>query len=474
MKKKFIIIVVIIVILLGIALTAWKFNNKEEIVDEQIVSEIIEENQKDIIVEYNIEQTWKEGENTASKYNVKIINESKEDVENWSILFDVNETTQISQFWNGKLEINESKLTVNSESYNNIIQKENEIELGFILLDKEDEVIKGYKLYINGKEYMESIEEKEDNEEVMTVEENNLEGTPVDIHGNISVNGTKIVDKNGENFTIQGVSTHGIAWFPEYVNYDTFKTLRDDFNVNTIRLAMYSDKNAGYTESLHQKVSEGVDYATNLGMYVIIDWHILNDNNPNKNKESAIKFLTEMANKYKDYDNVLYEICNEPNGNVTWEKDIKPYAKELIGVIRNIDKDNIIIVGTPTWSQDVDIVSQNPISDYDNIVYALHFYAATHKEDLRGKLKIALNNNLPVLVSEFGICDASGNGTIDINEANKWIDTLKENDVGYVCWNLSNKNESSSILKSTTTTKANWTEDELSEEGKWLKRAFAQ
>ena len=61
---------------------------------------------------------------------------------------------------------------------------------------------------------------------------------------------------------------------------------------------MYSDRNAGYKESMHEKVSEGVEYAKKLGMYVIIDWHILNDNNPNQNKESAKKFFTEMANKY--------------------------------------------------------------------------------------------------------------------------------------------------------------------------------
>ena len=314
---------------------------------------------------------------------------------------------------------------------------------------------------------------KEDNvENIVNEAENNSNKTPVEVNGKLSVKGKNIVNKNGEKFVIQGVSTHGIAWFPQYVNEETFKTLRDDFNVNTIRIAMYSNQNDGYNESLHTKVSEGVEYAKNLGMYVIIDWHILNDNNPNQNKESAKKFFNEMTEKYKDYDNVIYEICNEPNGNVQWEKDIKPYAKELITTIREKDKDAIIIVGTPTWSQDVDIVSKSPIEGENNIVYALHFYAATHKQDLRNKLKTALDNNLPVLVSEFGICDASGNGNIDINEANNWIQYLRENGIGYVCWNLSNKNESSSLLKNTTQKISNWTDEELSEEGKWLKETY--
>ena len=320
------------------------------------------------------------------------------------------------------------------------------------------------------------VEEKNENQIEKSDEEsnnlNNEERTPVDINGRLSVNETKIVNKDGQNFIIQGVSTHGIAWFPQYINYESFKTLRDDFNVNTIRLAMYSDRNAGYKEELHEKVSEGVEYAKQLGMYVIIDWHILNDNNPNQNKESAKAFFTEMANKYKDYDNVLYEICNEPNGNVTWNEDIRPYAEEMIGLIRGIDDKAIIIVGTPNWSQDVDIASENPVTGYNNIVYALHYYAATHKDDLRNKLKNALGNGLPVLVSEFGICDASGNGNIDEGEADKWISMLKENGIGYVCWNLSNKDESSALLKSTTDSVSNWTEDQLSQEGIWLKNIY--
>lgn len=318
----------------------------------------------------------------------------------------------------------------------------------------------------------ENIIENQTSEKLIDDSKEQNNKTPLEINGKLSVKGKNIVNKNGDIFLIQGVSTHGISWFPEYVNLETFKTLRDDFNVNTIRIAMYSNPNDGYNTSLHSKVSEGVEYAKSLGLYVIIDWHILNDNNPNQNKDNAKNFFSEMSEKYKDYDNVIYEICNEPNGNVEWEKDIKPYAKELISTIRSKDNDSIIIVGTPTWSQDVDIVSKTPIENETNIVYALHFYAATHKQYLRDKLKIALDNNLPILVSEFGICDASGNGNIDKNEANTWIKYLKENNIGYVCWNLSNKNESSSILKSSTQKISNWTDEELSEEGIWLKETY--
>ena len=213
--------------------------------------------------------------------------------------------------------------------------------------------------------------------------------TPVEKHGNLSVNGTSIVDKNGEKFSLRGVSTHGIAWFPQYVNYETFKFMRDEWKINVIRLAMYSDPNAGYNKGIPEKVKEGIEYAKSLGLYVIVDWHILNDNNPNMYKKEAIEFFKEIATKYKDDANIIYEICNEPNGNTEWEKDVKPYAKEVISEIRKIDTDAIIIVGTPRWCQDVDIVSQSPLgSEYTNVMYALHFYATTHRDDIRNKLNI--------------------------------------------------------------------------------------
>ena len=297
------------------------------------------------------------------------------------------------------------------------------------------------------------------------------ETTPVSKYGKLSVNGTDIIDKKGNKFQLKGISTHGLQWFPQYVNQDAFIYMRDNWGINAIRLAMYSDPSVGYNKNLHELVNKGVEYAKNAGIYVIIDWHILSDGNPNTNKQSAIEFFREMTEKYKDYDNVLYEICNEPNGNVTWERDIKPYAEDLIKEIRNNDKDAIIIVGTPTWSQDVDVVARNPITGQDNIMYALHFYAATHKEALRQKMTTALQLGLPIFVSEFGISDASGNGNIDKAEANQWITLLNQNNISWMCWNLSNKNESSALLKNTDKV-TGWTEEELSEQGKWLLEAL--
>lgn len=300
-------------------------------------------------------------------------------------------------------------------------------------------------------------------------------GTPYQIHGALSVKGADLVDQNGKKYQLYGMSTHGIAWFPQYVSMETFKTLRDDWNTNAIRLAMYTDEKNGYCaggdkEGIKRLVKQGVDYATELGMYVIIDWHILRDGNPLTYKSEAIKFFDEMSRQYAGYDNVLYEICNEPNGNASWDT-IKSYANEVIPVIRANDPNSIIIVGTPTWSQDIDQALASPLK-YDNVMYTLHFYAATHTDWLRNKMKNCIKAGLPVFISEFGTCDASGNGGLNYAQAEEWKKVIEEYNVSYFCWNLANKDESSSVIASYCSKVSGWSDSELSDQGKWIKKWF--
>ncbi len=290
--------------------------------------------------------------------------------------------------------------------------------------------------------------------------------------GALQVEGTQLVDEAGNPVQLKGISTHGLAWFPGYVNKDCFRQLREEWNANVIRLAMYTAEYGGYCsggdkDKLKQLIYDGVAYATELDMYVIIDWHILQDQNPNNYKEDAKAFFTEMAEKYADYNNVIYEICNEPNGGTSW-KDIKTYAEEVIPVIRQYDEDAIIIVGTPNWSQYVDQAAADPITGYDNIMYALHFYAATHKDSLRKTMTAAIDAGLPVFVTEYGICDASGNGAIDEYQANEWVKTMNSYNVSYVAWNLSNKSETSAMISSGCNKVSGFSESDLSACGKWV------
>lgn len=475
--KQVILILVVLLVFISFGVLAIyqkkKAENKPEIPEVEIYEEEskVECNLENLVeVEVNGKEKWQEDGRNVQKFEVQIKNNKEEKITNWKLEFLLEQAVGIKSFWNSNVEINSNNIEVLPVNYNLEILPQNSVQFGIIISYDNDIDLNNYKLYSDDKEITlqecVNLEEKVENVDKV----NKIDGnTPVGKHGKLSVNGKDLVDQTGNKFLLRGVSTHGIAWYPEYVNEDTFRTLRDDFNANVVRLALYSDKSAGYTKSLHSKIDDGVKYATDLGMYVIIDWHILSDNNPNINKEDAISFFEEMSSKYKDNVNVIYEICNEPNGSTSWKNDIKPYAEELIQVIRKNDTDAIIIVGTPTWCQDVDKVSVDKIENQKNIMYALHFYADTHRDDLRQKLQVALSNNLPVFVSEFGICDASGNGNINISEANKWIEVLKENNISFVCWNLSNKAESSSILASGTTKISNFTNEDLSECGKWLK-----
>ncbi|MBP5306215.1 MAG: cellulase family glycosylhydrolase, partial [Lachnospiraceae bacterium] len=126
------------------------------------------------------------------------------------------------------------------------------------------------------------------------------------------------------------------------------------------------------------------------------------------------------------------------------------------------------------WSQEVDMAAADPKKTDDNVVYALHFYAATHKDDLRNKMVKAVKAGLPVFVSEFGICDASGNGSVDEKSANTWIKQLDKYGISYVCWNLANKNESSSLFLSSCSKTSGFTSSDLSDEGKWLKKVLTK
>ena len=290
--------------------------------------------------------------------------------------------------------------------------------------------------------------------------------------GALSVNGTQLVDQNGNPVQLRGISTHGLSWFPNFVDQNAFRQFREEWNVNVMRLAMYTHENGGYCtdgnkENLKNIIYRGVQYATDNDMYVIIDWHVLQEQNPNVYKEEAKKFFSEMSEKYKDYDNVIYEICNEPNGGVGW-REVKSYAEEIIPIIRANDEKAIILVGTPNWSQRVDEAANDPITGYDNIMYTLHFYAATHKDDLRNTMVNAINAGLPVFVSEYGICDASGNGGLDKDSAQKWVDTMNSYGVSYICWALANKNESAALIKSSCSKTSGFDDNDLSESGKWL------
>lgn len=316
--------------------------------------------------------------------------------------------------------------------------------------------------------------------------------TPYEMHGKLSVSGTDIIDQYGNPVELRGVSLHGIQHtngsttaFKDYVNYSAFQILRDEWGVNLIRIPVYTAENGycqGNAASMDTTIQNAVNYATQLGMYVIIDWHILSDGNPVTYQSQAISFFSKYSAMYQNYGNVIYEICNEPNGGVDWNT-IKNYAKSVIPYIRANTPDALICVGTPQWSQRVDQAAADPITagdinpaltgnaasaKADNILYSIHFYSATHYGDIQGYVTSAHNAGLPLFCTEFGICDASGNGNYDISNANTWINLLKSYNISFVCWNLSNNNESSAMFLNSCTKLNGWVNSDLNTTGAWF------
>ncbi len=290
--------------------------------------------------------------------------------------------------------------------------------------------------------------------------------------GALRVSGTDLVGSDGKKVQLRGISTHGLAWYPDYVNSRLFHELSEDWGVNAVRLAMYTAEYGGYCsggdrEALYKLVTDGARWAKDSDMYVIIDWHILSDSDPNTHADDAAEFFGRVSRELGKMDNVLYEICNEPNGSTGWE-DVKRYAERLIPVIRQNDPDAVILVGTPQWCQRVDLAARDPITGYDNIMYTLHFYAATHKGELRERMERAAGDGLPIFVSEFGICDASGNGAVDTAEADKWVKAMDELGVSYVMWSLSNKAESASAIASSCQKTSGFSSSDLTDTGRWL------
>jgi endoglucanase len=108
-----------------------------------------------------------------------------------------------------------------------------------------------------------------------------------------------------------------------------------------------------------------------MGIYVIVDWHDERAYYEN-HTVAAIQFFSNISQTYGNYSNIIYEIFNEPV-NATWAQ-IKAYAVQVITAIRQNDQKNIIVVGTPNWSTDVDVAAEDPING-TNIAYTLHIYA---------------------------------------------------------------------------------------------------
>lgn len=439
-------------------------------------------------VQWKKSSSWEEGGKKCGGYEIVITNNG-DTVNSWTAKVTVPGNTKLMSQWNGIFSISGNTMTVKNESYNGTIEKGKSISFGFNY--SADAYINEGKVTVNGSTAGTSAGNNSNNNNnnnnntsttkkpaatVPPAPSDPKGTTPVSQHGQLSVKNGQLVDKSGKGYQLRGMSTHGLTWFPEFVNESAFKTLRDDWNTNVVRLAMYVDEwgngqcYMGNKSGSLELLEKGVDICIKLDMYVIIDWHVLNPGDPSKYTNEAKSFFETVSKRYAKYPNVIYEICNEPNGGASWSGNIKPYAEKIIPVIRKNAPNSVIIVGTPTWSQEIDKPLSDPLS-YKNVMYAFHFYAATHA-GLRSNVENCVAQGLPVFVSEFGTCDASGGGANDFNETQKWLSYFDKQGISYCNWSICNKDETCSVLRPGTSANGNWSESDLTENGKWMRNWF--
>ncbi|MGQ3888798.1 cellulase family glycosylhydrolase [Legionella sp. CNM-1927-20] len=299
-------------------------------------------------------------------------------------------------------------------------------------------------------------------------------GTPVAVNGQLTVCGTKLCNEHGEAIQLKGMSSHGLQWFSQCMTPAALDVLVSGFKSNVIRIALYVQEGGYETNPAQftQQVSSLIDQITARGVYVIVDWHILNPGDPNYNLERAKKFFTDIATVHKDKNNILYEIANEPNG-VSWAT-IKNYADQIIPVIRAIDSNAPILVGTRAWSSlgvsegsSYQEIVNNPVN-FPNIMYTFHFYAASHRDNYLSALDSA-SNVLPIFVSEFGTQTFSGDGENDFAMSDRYMQLMASKKIGWTNWNHSDDFRSGAIWTTGTCSRNIWTDDRLKPAGVYIK-----
>ena len=284
----------------------------------------------------------------------------------------------------------------------------------------------------------------------------------VNEHGQLSVKGTQLVDKNQNPIVLRGVSFGWHNWWGKFYNKEVVQTLHKDWRATVFRAAMGVDADENcYIKSPDDskaKIEAVINEAIKQDIYVIIDFH-----SHNIHLEEAKVFFNEMSKKYWKYPHIIYEVFNEPD-NESWAK-VKAYSEEVIKVIRVNDPKNIILVGSPHWDQDIHLPAKDPILGFDNLMYTMHFYAGTHGKWLRDRTDEALKFGLPIFVSESAGMEASGDGSIDYKSWQEYIDWMEERKISWITWSVSNKVETCSFLKPNANSNGKWEDTDIQESG---------
>jgi endoglucanase len=285
-------------------------------------------------------------------------------------------------------------------------------------------------------------------------------------NGQLRVEGTQLVNQSGEKIALRGMSFGWHCYHPRFYNKGAVKWLKNDWKCTVVRAALGVEQSDNsylkQPEASKKLIKNVIEAAIKNDIYVIVDWH-----SHNINLKEAKVFFDEISKQYGKHPNVIYEIFNEPDEE-TWD-EVKAYSEEVIKVIRANDPDNIILVGSPRWDQDVHLPAADPIKGFSNLMYTMHFYAGTHEKWLRDRTDEALSKGLPIFISESAGMEATGDGPLNYKAWQEYVDWMEARGLSWITWSVSDKNESCSVLNTSASSTGNWTTEDIKESGKKMR-----
>ena len=299
--------------------------------------------------------------------------------------------------------------------------------------------------------------------------------TPVAANGQLKVCGVKLCNNQRQVVQLRGMSTHGLQWYSQCVNNASLDALAYDWGADVVRISMYVQEDGYETDPVRftNLVSSVIDKVTARGMYAIVDWHMLDPGDPFFNLERAKTFFSEIARRHNAKTNLLYEIANEPS-DVSWSR-IKSYAEQLIPVIRRVDPETPILVGTRAWSSlgvsdgatESEVVN-NPVNA-SNIMYTFHFYARSHREEYLNALSRAADR-LPMFITEFGTQEYTGDGPNDFTMAQRYLNLAANKQISWTNWNFSDDFRTGAVFTEGTCSGGPYTgTSRLKPAGEWVR-----
>jgi len=244
----------------------------------------------------------------------------------------------------------------------------------------------------------------------------------------LSVKGNRFVNPAGETVILRGLALSDPAellkkgqWNRKY--FEAAKS----WNANVVRIPVHPAEWRKFGDDAYLKhLDQAVQWAGELGMYVIIDWHSIGNiltgvyHRPSyiTTRDETFRFWYTVAERYKGNPVVaMYELFNEPTnregmmGRLPWP-DYKAYIEELIYMIREIDARAIPLVAGFNWGYDLSYVRDEPVG-FPGVAYVTHPYPQKRKENWEENWQRDwgfVAEKYPLVATEFGFMSADGPG----------------------------------------------------------------